>query len=50
MEANDPRAHTQAMEQRLKETIRDLRAEIRAVEDPRAKAMFETAAQVLGGL
>jgi hypothetical protein len=46
----DPRHHTQKMAIRLKETIEHLRADVRKVDEPQFNAMFETAAEVLGGL
>ena len=46
----DPRHHTQKMQIRLQETIDHLRADIMKVDEPQLKAMFETAAEVLGGL
>ncbi|WFU11268.1 hypothetical protein QA646_22975 (plasmid) [Rhizobium sp. CB3090] len=46
----DPRHHTQKMQARLKETMDHLRADIEKVDEPQLKAMFETAAEVLGGL
>jgi hypothetical protein len=46
----DPRHHTQKMKQRLEETIDHLREDIDKVDEPQLKAMFETAAEVLGGL
>jgi hypothetical protein len=46
----DPRHHTQKMATRLKETIEHMREDIRKVDEPQFKAMFETAAEVLGGL
>jgi hypothetical protein len=48
--ANDPRSHTQEMEKRFKDMANDLRGDIKVIDDPRAKALFETAAEVLGGL
>jgi len=50
MTSKDPRHHTQKMQQRLHELKDHLRADIKAVEEPQLKAMFETAAEVLGGL
>jgi hypothetical protein len=50
LDPSDPRAQTALMEQRFKETIRELRSEIRTLQDSRAKALFETAAEVIGGL
>ena len=46
----DPRHHVQKMKQRLHETIEHLRADIGKVDEPQLKAMFETSAEVLGGL
>lgn len=46
----DPRHHTRKMQARLQETIDHLRADIDKVDEPQLKAMFETAAEVLGGL
>jgi hypothetical protein len=46
----DPRHHTQKMQKRLRETIRHLREDIEKVDEPQLKAMFETSAEVLGGL
>jgi hypothetical protein len=46
----DPRHHTQKMQVRLKETMDHLREDIEKVDEPQLKAMFETAAEVLGGL
>ncbi len=47
---HDPRRHTQKMQRRLKETIDHLREDIEKVDEPQLKAMFETSAEVLGGL
>jgi hypothetical protein len=46
----NPLYHTQNMRHRLQETIEHLRADIDKVDEPQFKAMFETAAEVLGGL
>jgi hypothetical protein len=46
----DPRHHTHKMKQRLQEDIDHLRQDIDKVEEPQLRAMFETAAEVLGGL
>ena len=50
--ANDgnPLHHTRKMAARLRETIDHLRADIGEVDEPQFKAMFETSAEVLGGL
>ena len=47
---SDPRHHTQKMKQRFTETVAHLREDIEKVDDPKFKAMFETSAEVLGGL
>jgi hypothetical protein len=46
----DPREHTRVMEKRFRETISALRDDIKVISDPRARALFETAAEVIGGL
>ncbi len=46
----DPRHHTQKMQQRLQELADHLRKDIDKVDEPQLKAMFETSAEVLGGL
>jgi hypothetical protein len=47
---HDPRHHTRKIEQRLRETVDHLREDIDKIEEPQARAMFETSAEVLGGL
>ncbi|WP_429811711.1 hypothetical protein [Ensifer sp. B1-9] len=44
------RHHTQKMQMRLQDTMDHLREDILKVDEPQLKAMFETAAEVLGGL
>ena len=46
----DPLHHTQKMKKRLNETIAHLREDVEKVDEPQLKAMFETSAEVLGGL
>jgi rubrerythrin len=46
----DPRHHTQKMARRLEDTITHLREDVEKVDEPQLKAMFETSAEVLGGL
>jgi cytoplasmic iron level regulating protein YaaA (DUF328/UPF0246 family) len=46
----DPIHHTQKMQKRLIETMQHLREDIQKVDEPQLKAMFETSAEVLGGL
>jgi uncharacterized membrane-anchored protein YhcB (DUF1043 family) len=47
---SDARHHTQKMQKRLQETMDHLRRDIEKVDEPKLKAMFETSAEVLGGL
>jgi uncharacterized membrane-anchored protein YhcB (DUF1043 family) len=46
----DPLHHTQKMQKALQEVKDHLREDIEKVDEPQLKAMFETAAEVLGGL
>jgi hypothetical protein len=46
----NPLHHTRKMAARLNETIEHMRADVDKVDEPRFKAMFETSAEVLGGL
>jgi hypothetical protein len=46
----DPQHHTQNMKKRLSETMTHLREDVGKVDEPQLKAMFETSADVLGGL
>jgi len=46
----DPKHHIQNMKKRLSETVDHLRSDINEVDEPQLKAMFETSAEVLGGL
>ena len=46
----NPAHHTQKMHQRLKEIMAHLREDVEKVDEPQLKAMFETSAEVLGGL
>lgn len=48
--AADPRFHTQQAQERLDVLIHELRDGVGAVDDLQAQALFETAAEVLGGL
>jgi hypothetical protein len=47
---HDPLHHSRNMSARLAEMIEQLRHDIDRVDEPQMKAMFETAAEVLGGL
>jgi len=46
----DPRHHTQKMQKAFLELQDHLRDDIVKVDEPQLKAMFETSAEVLGGL
>lgn len=46
----DPRHHTQKMQKALQDIRNHLREDIGKVDEPQLKAMFETSAEVLGGL
>jgi hypothetical protein len=47
---SDPRHHTAKVGGRLEELIAHLREDIGKVKEPKAQALFETAAEVLTGL
>lgn len=46
----DPRHHVEKMKGQLQTTIDHLREDVTKVDDPQFKALFETSAEVLGGL
>lgn len=46
----NPQHHTQNMKKRLSEIQEHLREDIKKFDEPQLKAMFETSAEVLGGL
>ena len=46
----DPKHHVKKMKQRLHDIAQHLREDIDKIDEPQCKAMFETAAEVLGGL
>jgi hypothetical protein len=46
----DPRHHTAKIKQMLTETMEHARQDVAKVRDPKAQALFETTAEVLGGL
>ncbi|HEY1752470.1 MAG TPA: hypothetical protein VGG29_14520 [Caulobacteraceae bacterium] len=50
LDVNDPRHHTKQMEKQFHDTAHHLREDVKVIQDPRARALFETAAEVLGGL
>lgn len=47
---DDPRLHTQHVRTKLAALMDHLREDIGKVDDPKAQALFETTAEVLGGL
>jgi hypothetical protein len=49
-ESADARVHAQNIKSQLHELIEHLRRDVERVDDPRARALFETSAEVLGGL
>lgn len=46
----DPRTHTARLHQMLTELARHAREDVQPVNEPRARALFETTAEVLDGL
>lgn len=46
----DPRHHTQKMRKALQDIRNHLREDVEKMDEPQLKAMFETSAEVLGGL
>jgi hypothetical protein len=49
-EQRNPRHHVKKVVGQLQELIDHLRSDIDKIDEPRCKAMFETSAEVLGGL
>jgi hypothetical protein len=49
-ETSNPRQHTANVRRMLNDVMDHLREDVKRVEEPQAKALFETAAEVLGGL
>lgn len=50
LQTSDPKEHSQNIRSELQEIVDHLRKDISKVEDPKAKALFETSAEVLSGL
>lgn len=46
----DPRHHTQKIQTKLESLIEHLREDVQKVNEPQARALFETSAEVLKGL
>ena len=49
-QSRDPRAHTRKIAQRLEDAMTHMREDVQKIDEPKLKAMFETSAEVLGGL
>lgn len=47
---SDPRHHTIKLKEMLRDTAQHAREDVRKVDDPQARALFETTAEVLNGL
>lgn len=47
---SDPRHHTAQLKEMLRQTAQHARDDVEKVTDPKAKALFETSAEVLLGL
>jgi len=48
--SENPRAHTANVRKEFRQLIDHLRGDIEKIDDPKAQALFETAAEVIGGL
>lgn len=48
--SKDPRAHTANVRKEFAMLIEHLRGDIRKIDEPKAQALFETAAEVISGL
>ena len=46
----DPRAHTANVRKEFRQLIDHLRGDINKIDEPKAQALFETTAEVIGGL
>lgn len=47
---DDPRHHTAALRAMLRDVADHAREDVAKIDDPKAEALFETTAEVLGGL
>jgi hypothetical protein len=48
--SKDPRAHTANVRKEFRELIEHLRSDVNKIDEPKAQALFETAAEVISGL
>ena len=49
IESKEPQAHTQNIRSEFRELIQHLRSDVKRVNEPKARALFETAAEVITG-
>ena len=49
-QSSDPMVHARNIRQLLSQTVEHARGDVQRVADPQARALFETTAEVLGGL
>jgi hypothetical protein len=50
LQTSDPREHSRNIRSELQDMVDHLRKDIGKVDDPQAKALFETSAEVISGL
>jgi hypothetical protein len=50
IDSKDPRVHTANVRKEFRELVEHLREDVKRLEDPKAQALFETAAEVINGL
>lgn len=50
LQTSDPREHSENIRSGLQEMVDHLRKDVGKVDDPKAKALFETSAEVINGL
>lgn len=50
LETSNPNAHSKNIKQEMQDIVAHLRRDISKVEEPQAKALFETSAEVINGL
>ena len=50
LETSDPKAHTANIEKALSELIEHMRSDVDRVNEPKARVLFETGAEVLIGV
>ena len=48
--SKDPRAHTANVRKEFRELIEHLRGDINKIDEPKARALFETTAELISGL